>query len=474
MPIKVVCPQCNKSLNAPDNAAGRTAKCPKCKGQIRIPGASAAGVPVAAVVGSAAAMPVAARALGRNGAHKAAERDAFPSLDPLPALDPLGDADPFAGLSLEAFGGEALAGEALPSSPLAALPATRRRIDLLPLLVIGGGLLVIGLLFGGVFLLIQSWGPNADWLRFMPDEAQAIVHVDLEAVRASGLYDKIKQVNPAMEKQIQQGLRGTSLQLDDLAAVSVGGTFQDRNQFVAVLRTNRSVSEDELHGGQATRQESVGEYTIHHLDKYAGVRIDDNTLVTGTPELVEAVLLRNGPARFAPALQSAVDDAGFSSDITVVMTLQGLPGMNRTVPGAPFDPKQIESLVVSAELGSSIDLEAGVFFQDASTASSLKEMIDAQMSTMRQMAAKMPPQAQQMNDILNSLSISRSGRKLSAEVTIPRSVVDQAASFRPPTMPAPQQFSAPSTQESPPVRSRRGRFNGDSNLPPTAPSRGLF
>jgi hypothetical protein len=37
MPIAVVCPGCNARLNAPDAAAGKTVKCPKCKEPLVIP-----------------------------------------------------------------------------------------------------------------------------------------------------------------------------------------------------------------------------------------------------------------------------------------------------------------------------------------------------------------------------------------------------------------------------------------------------
>lgn len=37
MPIKVACPICSSAFKAPDNAAGKTAKCPKCGGPIEIP-----------------------------------------------------------------------------------------------------------------------------------------------------------------------------------------------------------------------------------------------------------------------------------------------------------------------------------------------------------------------------------------------------------------------------------------------------
>jgi hypothetical protein len=37
VPILVTCPTCNGSFNAPDSAAGKRAKCPKCGGIIEIP-----------------------------------------------------------------------------------------------------------------------------------------------------------------------------------------------------------------------------------------------------------------------------------------------------------------------------------------------------------------------------------------------------------------------------------------------------
>ena len=42
MSISVVCSGCNAKLNAPDGAAGKKVKCPKCQNPIAIPAAKAA------------------------------------------------------------------------------------------------------------------------------------------------------------------------------------------------------------------------------------------------------------------------------------------------------------------------------------------------------------------------------------------------------------------------------------------------
>jgi hypothetical protein len=37
MPITLTCPGCESRLNAPDSAAGKTLKCPKCKAAVAVP-----------------------------------------------------------------------------------------------------------------------------------------------------------------------------------------------------------------------------------------------------------------------------------------------------------------------------------------------------------------------------------------------------------------------------------------------------
>jgi phage FluMu protein Com len=37
MPISVLCPSCNSKLNAPDAAAGKRVKCPKCQVLMELP-----------------------------------------------------------------------------------------------------------------------------------------------------------------------------------------------------------------------------------------------------------------------------------------------------------------------------------------------------------------------------------------------------------------------------------------------------
>jgi hypothetical protein len=349
-------------------------------------------------------------------------------LDPLPALDPLGGADPFGSLSMDALGGMAAAGgvtlEPLVGTTLAA-PPRRKTNYIVPVTIIAGAVLFAGLVIGAVSLLSGIGGGGGDWMRYMPDDAQMIMHIDMNALRASGLYDKVRRLNPAVDAQLQQGLRGTPLRFEDISTVSVGGAFQGPERFVAVIQTNRSVSESEVAGSKTNRQEKVGDYTMYYEQQYAGARIDGNMIVGGTPELVKAVLARNGPAKLRAGLQSAVDEANFSSDVTVAMSIAGMPGAPSPIPGAPIDPSKVESVVVSADVGSSIEIDATVLFSDADTAGKLKQQIDQQMAAMGQFSAMMPPEAK---EVLDSLSISQSGRTIRASVEISQTLIDQAMS----------------------------------------------
>ena len=213
---------------------------------------------------------------------------------------------------------------------------------------------------------------------------------------------------------------------------------------------------------------------MYHEPQGAAVRVDDRTLLGGNAEMIKAVLARDGTAKLSQQLQTALAEVDFSSSIAGAIVLAGLPLPPMAVPGAPVDPKQIESVALSIDLGSSIDVAAAAFFDNDNTASTLQEKIDQQMSMMRQMMANLPPQMAPVKDVLDSLRVGRSGRKITASVRIPQSVIDQMPIGMGGPSPNAGAFpTAPNQSPSGPP-SRRRPSGRDPNLPPTAPSRGLF
>jgi hypothetical protein len=277
-----------------------------------------------------------------------------------------------------------------------------------------------------------------------------------------------------MEAQIQAGLRGSNLKFEDISSIAIGGSLASQDKVVAIIQTSRSISESEMAGSTTKRTEKAGEYTIYHEPAGAAVRVDDRTLMGGNAEMIKAVLAREGPARLSQQLQTALGEVDFSSSIAGAAVLAGLPMPPMAAPGAPVDPKQIESVALSIDLGSSIDVAAAAFFDNDNTASTLQAKIDQQMSMMRQMMANLPPQMAPVKDILDSLRVGRSGRKITASVRIPQSVIDQIPMGMGRPMPNAGAFPTSPNQSPSGAPSRRRPSGRDPNLPPTAPSRGLF
>jgi DNA-directed RNA polymerase subunit M/transcription elongation factor TFIIS len=57
MPLKIVCPNCQKALTAKEELAGRVVRCPRCKNPLTVPASNAAtSRPAAAVVGSSSSL----------------------------------------------------------------------------------------------------------------------------------------------------------------------------------------------------------------------------------------------------------------------------------------------------------------------------------------------------------------------------------------------------------------------------------
>jgi hypothetical protein len=327
---------------------------------------------------------------------------------------------------------------------------------------------------GGIYLLTRGGGGRADWMKFMPDDAQAIVRFDMDDIRRSGLYAKVIQSNPVIEAQIKEGFRSTPLRFEDVSSIAVGIAAEPQAKVVAVIQTSRSVSESEMAGPNTKRTEKSGEYTVYHQPQGAAVLVDPRTLLAGDADTIKTVLSRGGPARLPQQLQNALAEAEFTSSIAAVAVLKGLPIPPRTFPGGGIDPSQVESGALTVDLGSSIDVKVALLFVNEAIATELKEKTEQQMNMNRQMSANMPPQMQPIKDLLDSVRIGRNGRKLTATGRIPQSVIDLIPTGR--GQPAPSAGSFPTSPNQspsgPPSRRRPSRH--DPNLPPTAPARGLF
>jgi hypothetical protein len=451
MPIRVVCPQCGKALNAPDTAAGKVASCPACKGKIAIPGASA--MPAAPVVAQAAvpaalsAAPVIAPAAIPLAAPAAVVPPPVTSvIPPLPVAKPVilpaipvggppvvpavSPDDPMAAFALETFGGSteggiALGAKPLTASPLAAGPRARRNSgNYVPLIIIAGAVLGAGVLMGGIYWLTRGGG--GDWMKWMPDDAQVVAHINMQAFLP--YIDDFKQTNPQVQKELDKLARESRMTPEEIKSVSIGmarisgGT----QSVVGVIQKTSAVTDANIGKAPGARSEQVGEYTIYYsANNEALCKVDDYTVIGGEPATLKAVLSRTGEARLSPALQRAIDEANFSADVAVAASLQGLPAAG-PMPMPGLDPTKFESAAISAYLGSSVRLSAALICADSDTASDLKTKADLAMKQAEPMIGMMSAQNPALQEAWDSISIGRSGAKLTLSVTIPESLIEQA------------------------------------------------
>jgi hypothetical protein len=341
----------------------------------------------------------------------------------------LASSDPMAAFAVESFGGSAQGGVALGALPLAAsplAPRTRRKsVNVLPLLIIAGAVLGAGVLIGGIYWL-ASGGGGGDWMKWMPDNAQVVAHINMKAFLP--YIEDLKQSNPQVQRELDKLVRESRMTPEEIVSVSigVGQISAGAPAVVGVIQKNSSVTDANMGKAAGARSEQVGEYTIYYsANNEALCKVDDYTVIGGEPGAIKAVLARQSAPKFSPALQNAIDEANFSADVAVAASLQGLPA-TRATPMPGFDPSKFDGVAISAYLGSSISLSGSLLCADSDTASDLKTKADEAMKAAGPMVGMMSAQNPAFQDAFDSISIGRSGSRLTFSVTIPESLIEQA------------------------------------------------
>ncbi len=340
-----------------------------------------------------------------------------------------------AGFSLDEFGGSTeggvvLGAQPLAASPLAAAPRARRNAgNLMPLFIIAGAVFGAGILMGGIYWLTRGGG-GGDWMKWMPDNSQFIVHAKMAPLMP--YVEDMQRANPQMRRELDKVMAESGTSLDDFKSFSIGmmgpagGGQQPPGVFV--IQTNRVISDDDMRKMKSTRTEPQGEHTIYYIENNQAVcKVDNYTMVGGDPGMLKSVLSRTTTPKFSPTLQKAVDETNFSADFAVAASLQGLsPAGAAAMPMPGFDPTKLEGVSVTGELGSSIDLSGTLLCVDSDTAAQLKTQADQMMQGFGGMVGMMSAQNPGIQEAWDSISIGRSGAKLTFSVTIPESLIEQA------------------------------------------------
>jgi len=427
MSMKAKCPKCGGAIAISEEMFGQTASCPGCGAKIRVPakpgGAAGAGSPQPGATPAAPApaaepgppeMPGGPPPLPAQGA-------AAPGPPEMPQIDP--SAGPFV--------------DAGPGADSVAAQVRGRRRPLDPKLVIGA-IAVVGVLglIGLGLALMMGGGGAPDAMRYMPGDSMAVGVVNVSQLLDSSVYRKIVEQNPQAKEFVGRFSERSGVPLEDIRRFTFGGN-PDSPDPVAVMELNKAVdvddSLDKQARGRRIEKEQVGDATIHLVGRDAYYFPPDRqTMVVGPSEVVRGVLNPDRTGGLPPKLEELVGELDFSQTVAVAFVVpSGVAGLPGDVPIDPSMIEQVESVTLHVDVGSDVEVEATLYCKDSETASNLKDMADGLLAMFKQ-NPNMPDEAR---EVLDSLSISVSGSRIRASVTISEGLIDRALQDMPGTMP---------------------------------------
>jgi hypothetical protein len=396
MSSKAKCPKCGEVMAITEEMFGQTASCPVCGATIRVP-AKAAGAAAGGSVPPGGAMPGSPPPLPAHGAA------AGPP--PMPPVDTSGGSFVDSG------------------------PGGRRPLD--PKMIVGGIAAV------GVFVLIAlglallAGGGAPDAIRYMPADAQLIASVDVGELLGSGLYEQFANESPQVAGFREEMMNVTGLKPEDVRRLLVGAG-PDNMIGVAELNTAMDVAAFvEKQAGRGAREEKVGEATIHVSGRDAFHFPDNRTFVFGKAPQLRQALDPQRTAGLSPKIAEMVGDLDFGRTIAVAFVVAPGGGLAADVPMAAGIADQVQAGVFHADVGSDLRLDATLYCKDGETATNMKEMVDGLLAAVKQR----PDVPDEIRELTDSLSISVSGSRIRARVTVSKELIDQASKQVPPSTP---------------------------------------
>jgi len=428
MSMRAKCPKCGGGITVTEEMFGQTASCPGCGAKIRVP-----------------ARPGGAPGEGSSPPGGAAPAVAAPAGAPAPAQGPppMPQGPPPLPAHGAAAGGppempqvDPSAGPFVDTGPGAGSVAGRvrgRRTPLNPKIVVGAIAAVGGLVLIGVGLaLVMGGGDAPDAIRYMPADAQMIASVDFAGLIDSDIYERLAGENPQMAGFRDEMLRETGLAPEDVRRILVGGSGPDNMIGVAELSKSIDVAAFVQKQGGRAKEEKVGEATIHVSGSDAFHFPTDRTFVFGKASKLREILNPQRTAGLSPKMEEMVGDLDFGRTIAVAFAIAPGSGLTNNIPmaGGIEQLKSVEAGTFYADVGSDLRLEAMLYCKDSETAANLKEMADGMLAMFKQ-SPDMTPEAQ---ELIDSLSISVSGNRIRARVTISEDLIDQASKEMPSSM----------------------------------------
>ncbi len=387
--------------------------CPKCKAPFDIPAAANDAAPQP-LVQPLVAQPAVAR--------PAATPRPLPLPDLELELEPLSNPTlPDAGFQIE---GPTLAPLPLnrlrsPASPAAApvsprrapVPRqknsnARRTLGAIAALV-AVALLIGGLIVGALMLTRDHDTVEAD-LKFMPDNCDGVVSMNVRALMASDAAKKLKGVLPDFQQLSGGPNEPRGAKPEDVGRVTFGWQLSQKH-FAGVIHYYLPLQDPALASTNPANQ-TVGHYSMHVEGQVARAQVDGHSEMFGDTEAVRKILARDAPANLADDLATAMKEADFSKPMAMAMATRDLTKAspefaNPLVAGMV---QQVRGLALHADVDADIMLRAVLLCNDDAAAEQVHKAVEGMKASLKTAAGGTPGAAQAAMAI-DSLEMTISG-----------------------------------------------------------------
>lgn len=403
--IAVECPNCNATLKAPPEFAGKVATCPECGTKVR--------VPVGPTTPQGSPPPAA------GPPKRSAPATAAPS-DPL-GID-TGASDPFA------------------AAPAAAGPSRPRRkkkpaVDPKTAGIIAAVVLLVG--GAGYWFATRSSGPG-DAMRYMPDNLAVLAVVRYDEIVNSNFtktaqkeLPQAKDADKMAQRAVSREFGLTEDEFDKIEHIWIGGNAKDES--VVYAQFKEDVSSKKIRkwfDKQKFESSTVGDKKLYKSNRMAFCVVDGRAAIFGEPDALKDVLKRDGEPKMAKGMSDALGNADMSQSICFVVTLQakGLKKDGIAVPGVDGMEKimnKAESLVIQADFGSAMELDVAVVCDDSGDAENLKKAAEEGLEKVQGMAQMFIGKAGK--ELFERIEVDSSGAKMSITADIDVNLLEKIA-----------------------------------------------
>jgi hypothetical protein len=390
VPIVFNCPACAKQLQVSDAAAGRSSKCPYCKGPITVPQASQA-------VMAASRVPAPPAAITPSAPPPVPMRPAAP-----PPLPSAGVTSPprfmqFVQRSngfLKKFGpwGYVAAGVA--------------------------GLLVFSLFVVAAVRLFGSSSGIDHASRYFPAKTNFIVAINSDDILGSQIYQDLKKEVPDLGKMEKEMGQKGEIGMKDVSQAFFAGNIDavDKEGVVFATLLKRKMDVTFLNTRKGAE---AGGVTIYEAPDHCSCQVDRTTIVecNGPPSTLQSILTNKSPG-LTPAMKAACKDVDFTRSIAAVVTFQDVNKQGAVGKMIQEQPalEALETVVAHVTFGSSdISVEAVATCKDADKAKDIQKLLDGLIAGVK-LSGKATPK--DVKDLLGNLKIEQTGNKVKLSVKV--------------------------------------------------------